>query len=242
MRFNRRQMMLAALAGMAPWPGRAQSAEVLVAVAANFMNVAEQLVLQFEAETGVRVVLAGGSTGQFFAQITNGAPYDILLSADQDRPAKLEDAGFGTGRFSYARGLLSLWRPGEGEVGEQDLRVENPGYIAIANPKLAPYGAAAQQVLEGLGLWESLQGRIVMGQNIAQAYALVASGNATLGLVARSYALGQGVRWDMPERLYAPILQDAILLNQREEAAAFMAFLASEPAQKTIRAAGYGAL
>lgn len=233
---DRRQFILASMAVTAPWPARA-GGHALVAVATNFAKVAEGLLPAFTAATGYQITLSSGSTGQLYSQITNGAPYDAFLAADQARPALLEAAGLSRKRVTYARGLLALMKA-DGVATEASLS-EDFAHLAIANPLLAPYGLAAKQALTELGQWERLSPRIVMGQNVGQAFALVASGNAELGLVALSYAR-EGA-WDVPEGLYAPILQDAVLLAQNEAAAAFLDHLASE-AQPAIRAAGYGAL
>lgn len=240
MQINRRHLILAGMASTLAWPARAAAGEALIAVATNFISVAERLKPDFEAGTGHSLTLSSGSTGQLYGQITNGAPYDALLAADQARPALLQNSGLGHGQISYARGLLALWRP-ESPLNEASLRGDF-AHLAIANPALAPYGLAARQALEALGLWESLQGRLVLGQNVGQAFALVASGNAELGLVAQSYAQAGGESWPVPEALYAPILQDAVLLGENPAAAAFLDYLRSPAAQAVIKAAGYGAL
>jgi len=235
---HRRHFLLAALAGGAAWPLRAAEGTALVAVAANFSKVAEGLLPDFEAQSGYKITLSSGSTGQFYGQIINGAPYDAFLAADQARPALLEQAGLSQNRITYARGLLALMQA-DGTATEASLRGDF-AHLANANPALAPYGLAAEQALRAMGLWQGLRGRIVMGQNVGQAYALVASGNAELGLVAQSYAPTGA--WSVPEALYEPILQDAVLLNESKAAAAFLDYLATDAAQATIRAAGYGAL
>jgi len=241
MQINRRQMIVAGLAAATAWPARAAQGHALVAVAANFTKVAALLQPVFKAETGYKLTLASGGTGQIYAQILNGAPYDAFLAADQARPQLLEEVGLGEGRITYARGLLALWRSA-GEASEAVLRAGEFDHLAIANPALAPYGQAAQEALVALGLWGRLKGKVVMGQNVGQAYALVASGNAALGLVARSYALGQGESWLLPGHLYSPIRQDALLLKDTPAAAAFLSFLQSDRAQEIILAAGYGPL
>ncbi len=235
---DRRQFMLATCAGAAAWPLRAAEGSGLVAVAANFSKTAEQLLRAFTAETGYKITLSSGSTGQLYGQIMNGAPYDAFLAADQARPALLAQAGLSLRRTTYARGLLALLQT-EGTASEASLH-GNFNHLAIANPALAPFGLAAKQALQAMGLWEELRARIVMGQNVGQAYALVASGNAELGLVAQSYA--QEGFWAVPEGHYAPILQDAVLLRENAAAAAFVEYLGAEQAQAAIRAAGYGAL
>ncbi len=235
---DRRQFLFASSASAAAWSVRAATGSALVAVAANFAKTAEGLLPMFEASTGYQITLSSGSTGQLYGQITNGAPYDAFLAGDQARPALLAQAGLSLNRLTYARGLLVLMQA-EGGASEASLQGDF-NHLAIANPALAPYGLAAKQALEKLGLWQALEGRIVMGQNVGQAYALVASGNAELGLVARSYA--PAGHWPVPEAYYAPILQDAVLLRENPAAAAFLEYLNTEAAQATIRAAGYGAL
>lgn len=235
---HRRHFLLAGLVGAFAGPVRAFEGSALVAVAANFAKTAEGLLPAFEAESGFQITLSSGSTGQIYAQIINGAPYDAFLAADQARPALLENAGLSIKRLTYARGLLALMLS-QGVATKASLSGDF-AHLAIANPALAPYGLAAKQALEAMELWAPLRGRIVMGQNVGQAYALVASGNAELGLVARSYA-PEGA-WDVPEEYYAPILQDAVLLSENAAAVAFLDYLASVNAQAAIRAAGYGAL
>jgi len=242
MQINRRRMIMAGLASAmaAPWlVARAQShAPALVAVATNFAKVAEMLAVEFETKTGMQITIASGATGQLFAQVINGAPYDVFLAADQARPEKLEAAGLSFERLTYARGFISLWNPA-GAASEEVLRAQEYSHLAIANPALAPYGRAAQEVLQALGLWEKLQGKIVMGQNVGQAYALVASGNAGLGFVDASRMMELGGHWLVPPNLYSPILQDAVLLRDAPVARAFMGFLASETAGEIITGAGY---
>ncbi|HIP24516.1 MAG TPA: molybdate ABC transporter substrate-binding protein [Rhodobacteraceae bacterium] len=235
---DRRQFLLATCASAAAWPLQAATGSALVAVAANFSKTAEGLLPAFEAETGYQITLSSGSTGQFYGQITNGAPYDAFLAADQARPALLAQAGLSLNRLTYARGLLVLMHA-QGTATEASLQ-GNFNHLAIANPALAPYGLAAKQALVAMGLWAALKGRIVMGQNVGQAYALVASGNAELGLVARSSV--QSGFWPVPEGHYAPILQDAVLLRENPAAAAFLKYLGTDTTQAAIRAAGYGAL
>lgn len=242
MQINRRRMIVAGLAAATAAQGlvRAQGqTRVLVAVATNFAKVAEALAADFAARTGMEATIASGATGQLYAQIINGAPYDIFLSADQARPEKLEAAGLGSGRLSYARGFISLWNPG-GAAHADILREGGFEHLAIANPALAPYGRAAQEALQSLGLWEDLQSKIVMGQNIGQAYALVASGNAELGFVDNGHAMELGGHWGVPQELYSPILQDAVRLNSKPEGRAFMDYLTSIHAQAIIADAGYG--
>lgn len=229
----------------------ARAGEALVAVAANFTEVAEALAPGFQAETGHVLTLTTGSTGKLYAQITAGAPYDALLAADQARPELLESEGRGVSgsRFTYASGRLVLWSADAARIraSVRETLEGAPGdFLAIANPDLAPYGMAARQVLTALELWDGMQDRIVMGQNIGQAFSMTATGNAPLGLVAKSQALsprmaGVGGYLDVPADLHDPIRQDAILLDADNAAAiAFLSYLRSAQAKQVISDFGYG--
>ena len=223
--------------------------EVLVAVASNFTTALQALARGFEAETGHRVKIATGSTGKLYAQISAGAPFQVFLAADQARPERLEAEGRavpGT-RFTYATGRLALWSADPGRAGgdmRAALTAPNLRHLAIANPELAPYGFAAREALEALGLWTALRPRVVMGQNAGQTFAMVATGNAELGFVPQAALVGRGgVRWDVPEGLHAPIRQDAVLLGPgagHEGAQAFLDYLGSDAAAVVIRRHGYG--
>jgi molybdate transport system substrate-binding protein len=232
--------------------GPAAAAEAVVAVAANFAEVAELLEKDFEGASGHTLSLVAGSTGKLYAQITNGAPFDVFLSADQETSARLEKDGqaVARSRFTYATGRLALWSPEPGRVGKDGAATLREGKfrnLAIANPELAPYGKAAQQALEKLGLWARFQDRIVKGETIGQAHAMVASGNAELGFVALSSVLSprnetKGSRWDVPADLYAPLRQDAVLLKRaagNPAARAFLDFLRSAKAKALIQGYGY---
>jgi molybdate transport system substrate-binding protein len=228
---------LALLLMLAALPLRAERA--LVAVAANFLAPAEVLAAHYTADTGHRIELASGATGQHYAQILHGAPYDLFLSADADRPERLEAQGLASGRVTYALGRLAL-------VGAESLQtLPEARYIAIANPDLAPYGRAAREVLQNAGLWDTLEPRIVQGQNVGQAFGMVASGNAQAGLVALSQAQGLGAPfWPVPADLHAPIRQDAVLLPRGQTnpaAVGFVDFLTSDAARALIETAGYTA-
>ena len=226
--------------------------EALIAVATNFAEAAAALRTEFERETGHTVVLTSGSTGKLYAQITQGAPFHALLSADQMTPERLEAEGHAAAgtRFTYAIGRLALWSADPQRIGADGrsalLRPELR-FVAIANPDLAPYGIAARETLEALGLWQQMQPKIVMGQNIGQTHSMVATGAAEVGFVALSalqgpHRLPSGSRWDVPQELYTPIRQDAVLLAAgREHAAAqaFLAYLRSPLSRTAIEAFGY---
>ena len=233
--------------------GPAAAEEAVVAVAANFSEVVERLQADFERASGHKLTFVAGSTGKLYAQIANGAPFDVFLSADQERPERLEKERLAVAgsRFTYATGRLTLWSSEPRRIGSDGAATLREGkfrLLAIANPELAPYGAAAKQALERLGLWQRFKDRIVIGQTIGQAHTLVASGNAELGFVALSSVLSprnetKGSRWDVPPHLYAPIHQDAVLLAKgagNPAARAFLAFLRSEKAKAVIKSYGYG--
>ncbi|WP_417733623.1 molybdate ABC transporter substrate-binding protein [Roseovarius sp.] len=228
----------------------ARAETATVAVATNFAEAAEQLIAGFEAQTDHRITLVTGSTGKLFAQIIEGAPFDAFLAADQARPARLEaeNRAVAGARFTYAKGQLVLWSATPGFIkpdGAAALRAGDFTHLAIANPDLAPYGLAAKQALQGLDLWDALRPKLVMGQNIGQAFSMVATGNAELGLVAKSYAVSNrnresGHHWDVPEALYDPIRQDAVLLREANVAARdFLAYLKGGEARLLIQDHGY---
>lgn len=234
------------------WSALCGAETALIAVASNFSEVAESLVLDFENLSEHEIETSAASTGKHYAQIINGAPYDALLAADQASPRRLEEsehAVAGT-RFVYAIGKLVLWSPDEKLIGADGIAVlEKQDFraLAIANPALAPYGIAAKETLLSLGLWNALEHKIVMGENVGQAFALTATGNAELGLVALSSVISKrnarsGSRWDVPSELYAPIRQDAVLLEHgyaNAAAVAFLAYLRSDEARLTIESFGY---
>jgi len=231
----------------------AAAADVQVAVAANFTAPMQKLAPLFEQQTGHKVVASYGSTGKFFGQINNGAPFEVLLAADDETPARLEqNGGAVTGtRFTYAIGRLVLWSRQAGVVDKNGevLRGDSFERIAIADPKLAPYGAAAVQTLRALGVLERQQPRFVTGENITQAHQFVATGNAQLGFVALSQVqvdgrITEGSAWVVPAHLHEPIVQQAVLLTAGRDnpaARALLDFLRSEPARAMIRRSGYAA-
>lgn len=233
--------------------GKGMAAEVQVAVAANFTATMQRLAPMFEQQTGHKVVASYGSTGKFFAQISNGAPFEVFLAADDETPAKLErsSAAVAGSQFTYATGRLVLWsrQPGAVDSKGEVLRGDSFERLAIADPKLAPYGAAAVQTLRSLGLLERLQPRLVTGENITQAHQFVATGNAQLGFVALSQVqadgrIAEGSGWVVPANLHEPIVQQAVLLaagRDNPAARALLEFLRGEPARAVIRQAGYAA-
>jgi len=229
-----------------------QAANVSVAVAANFTAPMQKIAKAFEQETGHKALLSFGSTGNFYAQIRNGAPFHVLLAADDDTPLKIEQEGLGVpgSRFTYAIGKLGLWSKQPGLVDDKGdiLRSGTFARIAIANPKLAPYGAAAIDTMAKLDLLPVLQPRFVQGENLAQTYQFIATENAPLGFVALSQVLVdgkivQGSAWIVPAGLHAPIAQDALVLSAGKDnpaATALMGFLRSDRAKVLIRSYGYG--
>jgi molybdate transport system substrate-binding protein len=230
----------------------AHAEEVSVAVAANFATPMQKIAVLFTQDTGHTATLSMGSTGKFYAQIKNGAPFHVLLSGDEETPLRLEQEN-GTApntRFTYAVGKLVLWSKQAGFVDAQGdvLRKGNFSHLAIADPKLAPYGAAAIETLQALGLLTKLQPRLVQGESIGQAYQFVASGNAQLGFVALSQVMSndritEGSAWLVPPHLYQALRQDAVILKNGKDnkaATALMAYLKTEKARAVIRSFGYG--
>ena len=222
---------------------------VRIAVAASFAGALSGLVRAFETASGHASVVSTGSTGQLYAQIRNGAPFDVFLAADVARPAALESDGLAVlgSRFSYAVGQLSLFSPTLAEVvdGPALLTTDRYQACAMGNPRTAPYGLAARQALTSLGMLEQVQDRIVTGANVAHAYQMVESGTAQLGLVSRSQVLarGAGYAWHVPEDLHEPLRHDAVLLSRAEHnpaALAFVAYLRSADARRVIAEWGYG--
>lgn len=228
--------------------GNAFAAETNVAVAANFTDAAKEIATAFKQKTGHQAVLSFGSSGQFYAQITQDAPFQIMLSADEERPRKLVEDGLGVAdsRFTYAIGKLVLWSKTQDFVkGEDTLKTSAFNKLSIANPAAAPYGAAAVETLKALGLYDALQPKIVQGNTIAQAFQFIDTGNAELGFVALAQLADNpgGSRWLVPQTLYTPIRQDAVLLKKgasNEAAIAFMSFLRGPDARAIIEKYGYG--
>lgn len=229
----------------------AQAAELSIAVAANFTDATRDIVQLFEKATGHKVKVSFGSTGKLYSQIENGAPFELFLAADSKRPIKAEKEGLAVAgtRFTYAMGKLVLWSPKESLFvdGEGYLKAANFRRAAIANPKTAPYGLAAQQVMEKLGVWRDVQSRLVRGDSIAQTFQFAATENAEVGFVAysqvKAWKASKGTVWKIPQAYYAPIEQQAVLLKKGAEsdaAKAFLAFIKGDAARVVITAYGYG--
>jgi molybdate transport system substrate-binding protein len=224
--------------------------EIAVAVAANFTAPMQKIALEFEKDTGHKIVAAFGSTGKFYAQIKNGAPFEVLLAADDETPARLvkENAAVAGSPFTYAFGKLVLWsaKPtvvdGAGEI----LKRGGFDHIALVDPKLAPYGAAGVETMKALGVYDALQAKIVTAENITQAYQFISSGNALVGFVALSQVLKdgkiEGSAWLVPGTLYQPLRQNAVILEKgkgKPAAEALMKFLKGDKAKAVIKSFGY---
>ena len=213
----------------------ATAEEVRVAVAANFLTTLNEIITNFQTDTGHTVVVSSGSSGKLYAQIQNGAPFELFFSADVKRPQLLEEEGLAVkgSRFVYSVGRLTLWSPDSNVVngdGQAVLSKASFEHLAIANPKTAPYGMAAEQTLKKLGLWESLKDRMVQGENIGQTFQFVYSKNAQLGFVALSQVLdpkinGSGSRWDVPASFHDPLEQEVVLLMTGQNHSGAKAFL-----------------
>jgi molybdate transport system substrate-binding protein len=224
--------------------------DVSVAVAANFAVPMQKIALAFEKESGHRVVAAHGSTGKFYAQIRNGAPFEVLLSADDQTPARLitDKLAVAASQFTYALGKLVLWsaKPDLVDASGDILKRGTFEHIALADPKLAPYGAAAIQAMKALGVYDALATKLVTAESISQSYQFIRTGNAQLGFVALSQVLKdgkmEGSAWLVPARLYQPIRQDAMMLEKGKDkpaAVALMKFLQGDKAKAVIRSYGY---
>jgi molybdate transport system substrate-binding protein len=224
--------------------------EVQVAVAANFTAPMQKIAPDFEKDTGHKIVAAYGATGKFYAQIKNGAPFEVLLTADDETPVKLEKEGAAVAgsHFTYAIGKLVLWSAKPGVIDDAGEVLKKGGFdhIALANPKLAPYGAAAIETMKALGTYDALQARIVTAENIGQAYQFISSGNAELGFVALSQVLKdgkiEGSAWIVPAKYYTQIRQDAVMLDKgrgKPAAEALLKYLKGDKARAVIKSYGY---
>ncbi len=228
-----------------------QADEVQVAVAANFTGPMQVISALFERDTGHKASLAFGATGKFYAQISNGAPFEILLSADDETPAKLVKEGYGVAGtpFTYAIGKLVLWSADPKLVDAKGAILKKGGFkhLSLANPKAAPYGAAGMQVMTKLGVADAIKPLIVQGENISQTHQFISTGAAELGFVAYSQVIkngqiGSGSGWVVPSNLYDPIRQDAVILAKGKDkpaAIALMSYLKGEKAQAVIKSFGY---
>ena len=229
----------------------ARADEVQVAVATNFTAPAKIIAAGFEKDSRHKVALSFGATGKFYAQIKNGAPFEVLLAADDETPARLEREGVAVAgsRFTYAIGRLVLWSARPGYIGDKAevLRKGDFRHLAVANPKLAPYGAAAVETLTALKLLDAMQPKFVQGENIAQTHQFVASGNAELGFIAMSQVfkdgkVAEGSAWVVPANLHQPIGQDAIILHMgrgKPAAEAWLTYLKGDKAKAVIKSFGY---
>jgi len=241
---------LVGLLGMA-LPLTAHADELRVAVAANFTAPMRQIAAEFAKDTGHQARLSFGGSGKLYAQIKHGAPFHVFLSADDEIPARLEKEGMAEAgsRFTYAVGTLVLWSARPGYVDDQGAVLQHGHFnkLALANPRLAPYGRAAMEVLERLGLLQNLSAKFVQGENVAQTWQFVSTGNADLGFVALAQVMqdgkiARGSVWIVPAKLHAPIRQDAVVLTPGKDnpaAAALVKYLKGEKAKAIIRSFGY---
>jgi molybdate transport system substrate-binding protein len=245
------QVRIAALFAALAFSSHALAGQVQVAVASNFTAPLQAIAAEFEKDTGHSVLASFGASGQLYAQIQHGAPFEVFLSADESTPTKLDSAGLGVSgsRFTYAVGNLVLWSATPGYLDGSDARLKANQYkhLALANPKAAPYGLAASEVLEKLGLSAAVKDKLVEGQNITQTHQFIATGNAELGFVALSQVyqdgqLSSGSAWIVPSELHTPIKQDGLILKKGEHnpaAAAFTAYLKGAKAAALITSYGY---
>ncbi len=237
-----------ALLGLLAFGSAARAADIKVAVAANFADPFKEIAAKFEASSGHRLVASLGATGQFYAQIVEGAPFDILLAADRATSAKAVREGYAVAgtAYTYAVGKLVLYSPTAGVVdGAATLKAVAFTRLAIANPNVAPYGVAAVETMQALDVLDALRPKLVQGNSIAQTFQFIATGNAELGFVALSQiaTLAGGSRWIVPETMHAPISQDAVVMTGAKEIAAaqaFLTFLKTPQARSIIEKYGYG--
>ncbi len=242
-------MRLRIIAGLitAVVAGGAQADTAVVAVANNFFGPMKALNADFSATTKDSLEISTGSTGQLYAQIINGAPFDLFFAADTARPQKLVAEGKGFSEFTYAKGTLVLWSEKEGVKLTDTLNGGDYSHLAIANPKLAPYGLAAQQALTKMKLWDKVSDKLVMGKGLNPTYQFIVTGNAELGFIAKSQVFKDGKyktgsSWEVPTKDYAEILQDAVTLESgksNKAVASFLTYLKTDRAQAIIKSYGY---
>ena len=229
----------------------AQAAEIKVAVASNFANVLKEIAVEFQKDTGHQLAITPGATGKFYAQISNGAPFDVFLSADDETPRKLAQEGKAnaSSQFTYAIGRLALWSPNPEMVDKNAdiLKTDKFKFIAIANAKVAPYGQAAVQTMQKLGVLAKIEPRVVQGESIAQTYQFVSTGNTQLGFVALSQIfehgkIKTGSAWIVPEEMHEQLKQDAVILQACKQTSVcqdLMDYLKSDKAKKMMASYGY---
>ena len=223
-----------------------------VAVASNFYPVMKEIVLKYQlkksnSSENHKILLIPGSSGKHYTQILNGAPFDIFFSADNVRPLVLEEKNISRdgSRFTYALGKLVLWSPEDDLVNtEEQLYEKDLRFLAIANPKIAPYGVAAKEVLISINLWEDMQSKLIRGENIAQTFQFVDSGNVNLGFISYSQLMNPrypvvGSFWEVPQSLYTPIEQQVVMLKESSLAQDFLSFIKSDESLNIILKYGY---
>ena len=230
---------------------KVQAVEIKVAVASNFANVLKEVAIEFQKDTGHQLAITPGATGKFYAQISNGAPFDVFLSADDETPRKLAQEGkaIASSQFTYAIGRLALWSPNPEMIDKTAdiLKTDKFKFIAIANAKVAPYGQAAVQTMQKLGVLTKIEPRVVQGESISQTYQFVSTGNAQLGFVAMSQIvengkIKMGSAWIVPEEMHEQLKQDAVVLQSCKHMSACQAlidYLKSEKAKKLMASYGY---
>ena len=230
---------------------KVQAVEIKVAVASNFANVLKEVAIEFQKDTGHQLAITPGATGKFYAQISNGAPFDVFLSADDETPRKLAQEGkaIASSQFTYAIGRLALWSPNPEMIDKTAdiLKTDKFKFIAIANAKVAPYGQAAVQTMQKLGVLTKIEPRVVQGESISQTYQFVSTGNAQLGFVAMSQIvengkIKMGSAWIVPEDMHEQLKQDAVVLQSCKHMSACQAlidYLKSEKAKKLMASYGY---
>ncbi len=225
----------------------ASARQIHVAVASNFADAVKEIAALFEQQDSHTVVLSFGSTGKLYSQIVNGAPFDIFLAADAERPERLEKEGVAlpSSRFTYAIGCVVLWSPDPKTVDSSGTVLGTKDFrrLALANPALAPFGRAAKEILQNTGTFDRLRSKFVFGENIAQTFQFIKTGAVELGFISRSQicrpGVAQGSFWVVPQSLYSPVIQQAVLLHEGNANRAFLKFLSGDRAIAIIQRYGY---